>query len=125
MAANESAAMIQKRESKISCFREGYAVTTDDEIERVTFVNATAAHLRYKVSNKPTVFYLESRWSEHCDEESELDGKGQSEDTSNGVDTVKRFGGPHGDSRHFVSIHQSLCFWSHRSHRRGDHGLWP
>ncbi len=72
------------------------------------------------MSNEATVFYLESRWSVHYDEESELDGKGQSEDTSNRVDTVKRsgsghqaissrFGGHHGDSRHFVSIHQPLA----------------
>ena len=46
---------------------EGYGVTTDKDIEGVTFINASTVDLRYKVSNKPIMFYVEGRGREHCD----------------------------------------------------------
>ena len=42
----------------------------DDEIEGVTFVNASTVNHAYRVVNKPIMFYVKGRGREHCDVQS-------------------------------------------------------
>jgi len=46
---------------------EGYGVTTDPEIDGVTFINASTVNLQYRVTNKPIMFYVKGRGREFCD----------------------------------------------------------
>merc|ERR1712130_582763 len=46
---------------------EGYGVTRDKEIKGVTFINASTVDLRYKVSNKPIMFYVKGRGRQYSD----------------------------------------------------------
>ena len=48
----------------------GYGVSVDDEIEGVTFVNASTVNHGYRVVNKPIMFYVKGRGREHCDVQS-------------------------------------------------------
>ena len=64
---------------------EGYGVTRDKKIDGITFINASTVDLRYRVNNKPIMFYVKGRGRKYSDRQSLwVDADGQENESKDG-----------------------------------------